>query len=163
MKKNIREFPGYQVDEHGVVYGIKGKPLSSQNHSGGRVRVGMKKDGRPYMRAVSRLVAEAFIPNPLNKPEVDHRDGNRTNNSSSNLRWATEHENNIEYREIQGNTGSNSQGKKLSYDGVEYASIADLARLLASQRGSKFQTVRKEIQRAKYGNVVLYGKCLHYI
>jgi hypothetical protein len=43
--------------------------------------------GRKHM-FLHRMLAEAFIPNPDNKPEVDHKDRNRTNNSLSNLRWS---------------------------------------------------------------------------
>lgn len=48
---------------------------------------------------VHKLVAQAFIPNPENKPEVHHIDGNPANNKVSNLMWVTEEEHNLYHRE----------------------------------------------------------------
>ena len=163
MKKNIEEFPGYLVDENGIVYGKRsGKPLSQMVNSGGRIRVSLNKNGKQYKRAVSRLVAVAFIPNPENKPQVDHIDGNRSNNNVSNLRWCTNEENQA-YREEQGIIGSSRRGKRIIWGNEEFDSIATLAQHISTMRGSKFNTVRKEIQRARYGVSKLYGQELRYL
>lgn len=51
------------------------------------------KRGKCSKKYVHRLVAEAFIPNPENKPNVNHIDCNRQNNKASNLEWCTQSEN----------------------------------------------------------------------
>lgn len=68
------------LNEHGYLQ------TSLYNHG-----MNNKKNGKHYM--VHRLVAEAFIPNPENKPEVNHKDGDKLNNNVSNLEWVTKSEN----------------------------------------------------------------------
>lgn len=58
-----------------------------------RCAVALSKDGIIRRYRVHRLVAEAFIPNPENKPYIDHIDTDSTNNNVENLRWATAKEN----------------------------------------------------------------------
>lgn len=74
-------------------------------------------------RFVHRLVAEAFIPNPENKPLVRHKDGDPTNNCADNLEWVTYKEN-IEYSKKAGlkpdDHGSASPNSKLTIDQIIY-------------------------------------------
>ena len=53
----------------------------------------MRKEGKRYIKCVHRLVAETFIPNPNDKPQVNHMDGNKENNAVTNLEWCTCSEN----------------------------------------------------------------------
>lgn len=61
--------------------------LRPHKHSNGYIDVELCKDGIKTKFLVHRLVARAFIPNPENKPLVDHIDTDRTNNRAENLRW----------------------------------------------------------------------------
>jgi hypothetical protein len=93
----------YEISSLGRVRSID-RVLASGNFAKGRIRtqlldiggypvVGLYKDGKGNQRKVHRLVALAFIPNPDNKPVVNHRDGNKQNNSVENLEWVTNREN----------------------------------------------------------------------
>ena len=53
------------------------------------IKVGLRKDGTVKYYRVHRLVAEAFLPNPLNLPQVNHIDGNKQNNAINNIEWVS--------------------------------------------------------------------------
>lgn len=79
--------------------GLINKPirlLKPHKDKKGYIRTYLDKgDGRTRYIAIHRLVAIAFIPNTENKPQVNHKDGNKENNNVWNLEWATNRENQI--------------------------------------------------------------------
>jgi hypothetical protein len=93
--REVKEFPIYEVSNTGVVRNKRTKKekkpnINEKGYEMVRVYV---KTGVSYKRRVHRLVADAFIPNPEDKPQVNHIDGNKRNNEVSNLEWATNKEN----------------------------------------------------------------------
>lgn len=76
---------------------------------------------------IHRLVAEAFIPNPLRKPEVAHNDGDKHNNHASNLRWATRKENNDD----RFGHGTVLKGEQIAVSKLRKSDIPKIRRLLA--------------------------------
>ena len=97
--RNIIGFSKYQVSNLGNVKSFQSKNekvlKTTINKKTGYVCLHLKDDnGMSKNITIHRLVAKAFIDNPENKKEVDHIDGNKTNNNINNLRWSTHSENN---------------------------------------------------------------------
>lgn len=92
--KTIDGYSDYEVSTWGRVFNKRtGKILKPQENEKGYLRVDLINDkGRKHLK-VHRLVATAFIPNPKNKPQINHIDGNPKNNSYTNLEWVTGKEN----------------------------------------------------------------------
>ncbi len=87
----------YWVSNWGRVWSIKSVKFIGQWDNGcGYLCVSLYKDCARKNCKVHRLVAEAFIPNGGNKPEVNHLDEDKSNNRSDNLAWVT-HEENMNY------------------------------------------------------------------
>lgn len=108
----IDEFPEYEISETGQVRsnripsdGRKNR-LKPQHLMAGfvntlgyhSVMLRLPGETKPHRRSVHRLVALAFIPNPLGLSDVAHNDGNPSNNNKENLRWATHQENQMDMR-----------------------------------------------------------------
>jgi hypothetical protein len=84
----------YSVNEEGVVINTTtGKIMAAHYHKDGYKKLRIPVDGVSKHQFIHRLVAAAFIPNPDNKPQVNHIDGVRDNNHVSNLEWVTGQEN----------------------------------------------------------------------
>lgn len=109
-------------------YNGKEKILKPCLHTGGYIYFDLFKNGKCKKCKVHRLVAEAFIPNPKNLPEVDHIFNNKFDNYYENLRWATHAENN----QYAYDTGAKKSGEE-SYQA-----------LLTNEQAAKCREVHKK-------------------
>jgi hypothetical protein len=102
--KNVIGFEGsYQVSNLGRVkslarvdrsgHKLQERILKNTIDSYGYLVVGLFKNSVNHTHKVHRIVATIFIPNPENKPQVNHINGNKLNNIVDNLEWATHQEN----------------------------------------------------------------------
>ena len=117
--KDIEGYVGlYQVSNLGRVKGLERydsrghlrteRVLKPTNDWDGYLRVNLYKNRVQVNKTIHRLVAEAFIPNPENKPTVNHIDENKTNNNVNNLEWATMKEQNSHGTRLERFSKSNS-------------------------------------------------------
>lgn len=92
----VKAIGDYLVYEDGTVVSakfVKPRQLKPRKHSHGYYKVCLTIDGKQQDWLLHRLIATLFIPNTENKPFIDHIDGNKANNSVSNLRWVDAKEN----------------------------------------------------------------------
>ena len=90
MKKQIKDYLNYTIDEYGNVYNeLTKNMLKGSIGENGYKYYRLSKDNRKKMFYAHRLVAEHFLSNPENLPVVNHKDGNKLNNNVDNLEWVS--------------------------------------------------------------------------
>lgn len=117
----IKDFPEYYVTNTGDIYSCqifhnpdgRIRKLKFTETKDGYLRVSLSdSEHKKHLRLVHRLVAEAFIPNPEHKSDVNHIDGNKQNNYISNLEWTTRSENILHaYRKLRKKPNCPNTGK----------------------------------------------------
>lgn len=89
--KTIQDYGGlYQVSNTGKVRDLKNHIKSVYKNNKGYTCLSLYYNGKTYHPTVHRLVAKAFIPNPNNYEQVNHKDCNKENNSVENLEWCNQ-------------------------------------------------------------------------
>ena len=154
----IKEIPGSTcyITDTGIVYNNARGFLEVQqpNINFGYVIVGITIYGRRLNYRVHRLVAEAFIPNPENKPQINHKDGVKTNNHYTNLEWSTASENTkhaFDNGLVVNDTGyADSQSKQViainaysNYFEREYGSLGELSRESGMSKGKLSKMIKR--------------------
>lgn len=94
MAKKIKGFPGYTIDSSGTVRNASGKKLSPRKDKDGYMRVDVRKNGKRFTRFIHDFVSGSHKKG--NGEETHHKDGDRTNNSSKNLKRMS-HKENMKY------------------------------------------------------------------
>ena len=135
LTRDIVGYEGlYSIDIFGNVIKLSDNTEISQYLTGkGYLTVVLKKDGKQRQHKVHRLIADAFIPNPQGKKQVNHIDGVKTNNVVWNLEWVTPHENSVH----AGNVGlfKISQKVMLVETGEVFNSLGSCARKINGNVG----------------------------
>lgn len=110
----IKSFDTYRKGPNGSIRFCKGKILKPSTDKDGYLKVVLYKNGKEKTFLIHRLVAEAFLPNPNNLTEVNHKDENKLNNNVNNLEWCN--------RKFNINFGTRNEkvAKKLSKPVVQY-------------------------------------------
>ena len=109
---NVRSIERMVRHAKGGVKLSPSKLLKQGRSKNGYLTVSFSVDSIKSNQSVHRLVARAFIPNESNKPQVNHKDGNKHNNHVENLEWMTCSENGLHAYRVLGNTAWNKGVKK---------------------------------------------------
>lgn len=150
MWRQIDHYPNYEVSIFGEVRNSTSSRVLKQYVSkNGYSLIKLRNEQGSKGLKVHRLVAQAFIPNTLNKSCINHIDGNKRNNSSINLEWVTVKENNQHAYD----TGLKKQTKALSSEQIKYirenyeqGSRTNGARALSRAFGVSMTTILKYVK-----------------
>ena len=161
--RDIKGYEGlYQVSNLGRVKSLKNNIIlkaESDRNGKGYLCVNL---GRNNHKKIHRLVAEAFIENPLNKKEVNHIDGNTKNNAVTNLEWLTHQENCLHYTYQLGQHNKQYKMRKVDMIGIDGKVIKSFPSISSAVRWLKENTNLNEAHATSISAVCLNKKSYVY-
>ena len=154
---DIKGYPNYSVSNLGRVKSKKTGKLLKSYQTKGYLRVSLYNDAGRKCKLVHRLVAEAFIPNPQNKPEVNHINGCKADANVCNLEWATASENMSHAHSNRLRPKVNTQGEKNGFSKLTEFQVKQIKQMLANGKltqktiGSQFNISKSTVRDIKSG------------
>lgn len=133
MWEDVIGFEGlYKVNENGQVMSCKtGRIKATKKNNRDYTQIHLYKDGHDHMKLVHRVVADAFIPNPNQYKQINHKDEDKNNNHVSNLEWCT----NLYNRHY-------GTGYQRSVEKHDYQKIADSIRRTVVQMAADWSEIK---------------------
>ena len=154
---DIRGYEGYQVGNHGRVKNNKTGKILKPYLTRGYLRVSLYNESGRKCKLVHRLVAEAFLPNPDNKSDVNHINGCKTDANVCNLEWVSASENMSHAHNNRLRPLVNTQGENNGFAKLTEAQVIQIKHLLAegsiTQKaiGSQFNVSLSTVKDIKSG------------
>lgn len=161
--KKFRDFD-YEVNTNGIVRRIKTKKELKQGDIYGYKNICLSKNGKHYFFRVHRIVAELFIPNTNNHPQINHKNGIKSDNRVENIEWCSPSYNvTHSYKELNRTRIKSDVNSVLMYDSNgnllnEFISLSSCAKILNLSKGNISQCCNNKRKTVggyifKYGNI----------
>ena len=135
--KDIKGYEGiYAITSCGKVWSYRSNRfLTIQDNGRGYKKIGLYKDGKAKNHYIHRLVGQAYIPNPDNLPEINHKDEDKSHNWVGNLEWCD-----FDYNQHYGTRNKRIQDTKKKYSVAQYTLDEDLVATYISMAEAERQT-----------------------
>lgn len=131
---------------------IKGKFLKQSINHKGYLEVRLFKNSKSISKIVHRLIALNFIPNPLNLPQINHIDGNKTNNFVNNLEWVSNSQNQLHAYKI--GLQPSRAGEKNSNASLSDEEVSNIKDLYNSGQSIKNISIHTDIPLGKIRSII---------
>ena len=166
MFKDIKGYENYQISDTGIVINKKtGRELKQQEKKG-YLNVSLFKNGKKKTKLVHRLVAEAFIDNIKNYPQINHKNENTKDNSVDNLEWCTAkynsnygtHKDKIRKRMLENNPFKNKHHTEESKEKMRLAKLGKPSKRKRKIviKGKEYDSVTTAMRELNIGSKKIY-------